>query len=431
MKKLTTQIMMLLALFGMVACDTNDKTELLSESKPIPTPTPKPITISLTTEMEKEIATVDNTTAITIFSKVAKEEVGKKANFMLSPYSFNVAMAMLLNGAKGETKAEIEKALGYTPKLGAVLNEYHQKTKKTFLDADPNTKLGVANSIWYRENEKLKPEFQKNVTNYYDAYIQGVDFTNPSTKDIVNKWCADKTNNLIKEVLDETKGSDIIYLINALYFKGKWADGFKFPESGTFKGDFTLESGKKISVEMMRQDGILKIPYFNNEFFEGISLLYGNSAFSMLVLLPKQEKTVDEMVEELTKTGAFSQQLSSSEIKPVFLSLPKFKVDYDVDLIKTLKALGIQKAFTNNADFRNTFEKNVNFSVFKVKQFTYIDVNEEGTAAGAATVVGGKNGAAPPSDEIYFAVNRPFLFLIRENTTGSILFMGKVGNPNE
>ncbi len=424
MKHFTLHFGLLLMLFGLIACDSTNETKIEKETK-IKTKTQ----VSLNETMEKEIVKADINTAITVFSKVAQTS-SPKPNFMLSPYSFNVAMAMLLNGANGETKTEIETTLGYTSQLGQVLNEYYQKVGQTLIKVDPSTKLETFNSIWHRENYVLNSKFNKTMLDYYDTHIATVNFTDPNTKNIINQWCAEKTHNLIKEVVFKTKKSDVIYLINSLYFKANWAEQFEFQASDTQQNYFSLENGRKVLVEMMVQRP-LKMPYFNNEFFEAVELPYGNGAFSMLVILPKAGLSVTKMSEELAKTGTFAELLNTSKNQKVRLWLPKFKINYRIELRETLELLGITKAFSLKADFSNVFEGNKQFNVDKINQVTYIDVNEKGTAAGAVTVVEGGDGAMPPDDEIEFAADRPFAFAIKEKNTGSILFIGKVGNPNK
>ncbi len=417
MKSLTTQITVLLLLFEMVACDLN------SDDNPIP-PLTEPIKIQLNA-VEKEILNAEKQNAMKIFAKVAEQESNSnapKSNFMISPFSLNMALTMAWNGANGETKEAIETALGFTPGYREALNSYYKKMGESFVKTDPRTDLIIANSFWYRATEKPKPKFENTLKNDYYAYTKGVNFADANTKDLMNDWCNKMTKGIIKKVIEGTSVDDLMYLMNALYFKGTWAD--KFETSDTKQEDFTVANGSKIKVSMMHQK--TKMGYQENDNFSAISLPYGNKAYNMVVLLPKEGNTVEQLAETLAETG----NIPYFENVKVDLYLPKFKFKYNVKLNDILTQMGMGIAFSNAADFSNAFD--IANQISYVKQFTGIEVNEEGTEAAAVTVVGNLTTAVPtPPKEVSFKVDRPFVFLIKENSTGSILFMGKVGNPNE
>ncbi len=420
MKKLTTQITVLLVLLGMVACDLN------SNDNPLP-PLTEPIKIQLNA-IEKEILNAEKQNAMKIFAKVAEKEavsdaaIPQKANFMISPFSLNMALTMAWNGANGETKEAIETALGFTPEYREALNAYYKKMGESFVKTDPRTDLLIANSFWYRAKATPKPNFENTLKKDYYAYTKGVDFADANTKDLMNDWCKKMTKGVIKKVIEETSGDDLMYLMNALYFKGIWAD--KFETSDTKQEDFTVASGSKIKVSMMHQN--TEMGYQENDNFSAISLPYGNKAYSMVVLLPKEGNSVEQLAKTLAENG----NISYFENAKVDLYLPKFKFKYNIKLNDILIQMGMGIAFTNDADFSNAFD--IDNQISYVKQFTGIEVNEEGTEAAAVTVVGNLTTSAPTSPkEVSFNANRPFAFLIKENSTGGILFMGKVGNPNE
>lgn len=415
------KITLLGILFAMNSCDNEG-----GKKQPLP----KPIQIDLSAA-EKKIVAAEKENAMKFFSLVVKDEADAtvaKENFMISPYSLNVALAMTWNGAKGETKAGIEKALGYDASYSTAINSYHKKMANALLKTDPSTKLAIANSIWYKQTATLKSNFQKVTKASYNAHIKGVDFTDSNTKNLMNNWCSDKTNGLIKDVIKEIPKEALIYLMNALYFKGIWAEDVKFKTSDTKQEDFTLENDTKVKVAMMHQKSQMR--YAEDASFQAVSLHYGNGAYSMVVLLPKAGKTVNSLSEELAQSGVFSQKMKQFANATVDLSLPKFKFKYDKKLNKTLKTLGMEKAFLRSADFTDAFET-ANFYVSKVNQFTYVDVNEKGTEAAAVTVVEGMATSVGTVREVTFKADKPFAFFIKENSTGTILFMGKVGNPNK
>lgn len=420
--KTVLKMMSTLLLIATISCNENEK--------PKPIPLKEPIKIELT-EVEKDIVATEKNNAMRFFSLVQKAEATKKekkSNFMLSPYSLNIALSMVWNGAKGETKAGIEKALGYKENYVKAINAYHHKMAESLEKTDPSTKLAIANSIWFKETATLKETFRQANEKWYDAEVKGVNFSQEETKNLINKWCEDKTQGLIKKVIDRTSNDDMIYLINALYFKGIWAGGFEFKTSDTKQQDFTLEDKTKVKVPMMYQKS--EISYLENEMFAAVSLPYGNGAYSMIVILPQLDETLLNMSDLLMKTDVFAKELSKFQRANVELHLPKFKIEYDIELNSILQTMGMTEAFLGSADFTDAFEK-ANFYISKVSQFTAVDVNEKGTEAAAVTVVEGKMNAAEPAKEVVFRADRPFAFLIQENSTGSILFMGKVGNPNE
>lgn len=423
MKKLEIKITVLLvALLGIGACS-------LDSDEPTPPPLTDPIEIKLSS-LEQEILTAEKKNAMQLFAMVAKKEaysdaavaIPKKSNFMISPFSLNMALTMAWNGAKGETKTAIEKALGYKPEYAEALNGYYKKMGESFVKTDHRTDLIIANSCWYKQALTPKANFKNDLEKYYYSYMKGVDFTDSQTKDLMNEWCKQMTRGIIDNAIKGTSADDLMYLMNALYFKGMWAN--KFKTSDTKNEEFTTLSGAKIKVPMMHQK--TEMLYQENIDFSAVSMPYGNGAYSMVVLLPKEENTVEQLAEKLANTPN-ALHLSNAIVN---LSLPKFKFKYDIKLNNILITKGMGIAFSDAADFTNAFD--VSSKISYVKQFTGIEVNEKGSEAAAVTIINGKFAAAPTTPkEVTFKVNKPFAFLIQENTTGSILFMGKVGNPNE
>lgn len=423
-----TRIMMFALFIGLVSCDNDN-----NESKK---PLPEPINIQLS-QVEKQIANSERINAMKLFSLVTEKEgqsiaavaLPQKENFMFSPYSLNIALSMTWNAAKGETKEGIEKALGYEPNYGEAVNAYQKKIATALVKTDPSTKLSIANSIWYRQTAKLKATFEEIGKKWYDAEVNGVDFLDANTKNLMNRWCENKTNGLIKKVIERTSKEDMMYLMNALYFKGVWAEDFEFKKTDTKQEDFTLENSTKVKVPMMYQKSLMN--YTEDEVFSAVSLPYGNGAYSMVILLPKENKTFSEMITHLKQSDVLSDKLNMHKKAEVSLYLPKFKFEYNIVLNDILKTLGMDKAFANDADFSNAFEAE-SLKVSEVKQFTYIEVNEKGTEAAAVTTVGFVGTSAPVvQKEIIFRADKPFAFFIQENSAGAILFMGKVGNPNK
>ncbi len=377
------------------------------------------------TNAEARIAELSADLGTKFFALMMEEhaEDVNKTNFMISPYSLNNALAMLWNGAVGDTKTEIETVMGFDGANGDDLNGYFKKMRDALLDIDPLTKLAIANSIWYNKDATLNNDFKEITEKWHNAEVRGVDFSLPNTKNVMNQWCSDNTNDLINNVIGETSSDDLIYLMNALYFKGEWVKGYKFEESDTRQMEFTLDDGSKTMVPMMNQSKHL----FNieNEVFTGVSLPFGNNAYSMRLYLPKDGVSLYEMAEELATPG-FQTSMGKWEHDAINLFMPKFKIAYNNSLNDVLTKMGMEKTFSGEADYSGAFE-DVLMHISKVEQHTFIEVNEKGAEAAAVTVVKGETSALFKP----VVLNRPFVFQIRENSTGCLLFMGKVGNPAE
>lgn len=327
---------------------------------------------------------------------------------------------MIANGALGNTLSEMTDVLGFSGYSLEEMNNYNKKLVEALLDLDNTTQLGIANSIWIKKGFGVHDDFVSVNKKMYDAQVQELDFASPKAPDIINGWCAGKTNNCIPKVLNEIPETARLYLLNALYFKGIWKNQFK--KSDTAEEAFTNADGSKSTVHMMNLCDE-RFNYAENEYFSMAELPYGNEAFSMVVLLPAEGKSLDECLPQLNdeRWGEWNSSLSSSALN---LKLPRFEMEYDKELIDDMMAMGMQEAFTPSADFSGMADEDLFISL--LQQFTYVKVNEEGTEAAAVTV-GGMDVAAPgPSTVIPFYVDRPFIFLIKEKSTGVILFMGKV-----
>ena len=394
--------------FGIVSC--NDETESSSQLPP----DAKPITL---TDGQAKRVGQDNEFALDLFRRVIN--FSKETNVFISPLSVSIALGMTWNGAAGETKSEMENAL----KMGGMsveeINEYYRIFQTTLPTIDPTTKLTLANSLWYRNGFQVKPDFLKVNIDYFDAYVRELDFSKAWAVDTINQWCAKKTNNLIPSVLDRIPEDAVMYLINAIYFKGIWRH--QFDKKNTSQADFTNEAGKEVKVNMMFQKDTFD--YAEDEKAQYLDMPYGNKAFSMTIILPKNGNTTADLLEYITANqwNRILQNLSMREVEVYF---PRFSSKNKFLLNDPLIDMGMKLAFTDNADFSNIADENLFIS--RVLHNTYIEVTEEGTEAAAVTVVEIGYTSVPMIP--VFQVNKPFLFVIRENSTGVILFIGKMGN---
>ena len=365
----------------------------------------------------------DTRFGLELFSEVVSMDEAPE-NIMISPVSVAVALGMTYNGAEGDTKTAFEETLRFSGYSREEINTIHQALINHILQADPKVIMEIANSIWYRQGFNVLQSFIDTNTLYYNAEVAGLDFGDPAAKDIINNWCAVKTHDKIKDVLDYISPQAVMYLINAIYFNGTWT--YQFDEKDSYTGTFTKEDNSQTDARYMKMQ--TDIAYLSNELFSAVDLPYGNGKFSMSVLLPKPGKTTNDIVEQLSLSN-FTNWTSGFSEKEVIVTLPKFKFGYKELLNKPLIDMGLGIAFNDMADFTD-INPSGNLSISRVIHQSFIDVNEKGTEAAAVTVVEIRYTSVGPEDGVfYFNADHPFVFVIREKTSNAILFIGRVSNP--
>jgi serpin B len=402
-----TRLLLIVALVFSAACsqEGNKIPDVLPDAEPIT------LRAALTPKIDK-----DNSFAFDLFRHVYQSD--KSSNIFISPLSVSMALSMTLNGAVGETREEMEKAMqlaGFSPDE---INEYCKTLREALLKVDPSSEFAIANSIWYRTGLKVEDDFLKTNRESFAAEVNEADFTAPATLKRINKWCADNTNNRIPEILDGIPGDAVMYLINAVYFKAIWR--MKFDKGLTSDRTFKREDGSMQTVSMMRQ--VENFNYSDDEVAAYLRLPYGNGAFDMLVALPHEGKTVDELVDHLGE-GKFNPKASGLSTE-VNLQLPRFKTECKYDLKNVLMEMGMRSAFAD-ADFSG-ITRNAPIRISRVIHKTFVEVDEEGTEAAAVTAVEMELTSAGPRPPVNFIVDKPFVFMIRENSTGVILFIGAI-----
>lgn len=337
-------------------------------------------------------------------------------NYMVSPVSLSFALGMLYNGSEGITKEIMATSLGYDNFSLEELSKVNYEISSILEGGD----LKIANSNWIRKGFDVKENFLNLNKTYYNAEVNIEDFSNPQTVTLINNWVAAKTNNKIKTIVDEIADESVLFLINAIYFKANWSE--KFDEKNTKTLPFYLENNTTKNVSMMFLQSE-KMAYFQNEYFQSVKIPYEGEKYTMTVLVPKTGKNCTSIVDKLTNENWEDWQNSYSNTN-VNLSLPKFKFDYKKVLNNELSKLGLENLFgqPNLSGISNTPLK-----VSQILQKTFIDVNEKGTEAAAVTSIDIRVTSMPLTEEVN--CNKPFLFIISEKQTGSICFMGKVGNP--
>ncbi len=419
MKNLIISSFILLSLLvTLSSCENKD------ELKDLPGKLPDPIKIDLQT-LEASQLKLDQAFAFEFFSNVFSEEKNDKdKNFMVSPFSLSMALAMTWNGSANETKLAIQRTL----KLGGMsdkeVNEYFKKLKESFEKTDPSTKLAIANSIWTNKNVEILPGFVSLNKNYFNSTVEAVDFSDSIVAQRINQWADDNTNGLIKKVIDKTDIDDLMYLLNAIYFKGIWTS--EFDAKNTTKMNFSNDKGNPVKVDMMHQKEHFN--YVSDETLQMVQLPYGNKSFSMMVILPSENKQLADVISNLQNEGYWDKVKSKLQDNEVDLFIPKFKTEYSKRLNDVLISMGMGIAFdSHKADFSRM--SNLRAFISFVDQFTYINTDEVGTEAAAVTVVGVKlTSVQEPPHVITFKADKPFIYVIQENSTGAILFMGTVKN---
>lgn len=348
-----------------------------------------------------------------------------ESNFMISPLSVSMALGMTRNGAANSTLDSMTYALRFEGMDEKDINESYQFIINTFMNLDPKVKLSIANSIWYRNTFVVEQHFIKINQDYFNAQVNALNFTDPEAVNTINNWVSDNTNNLIPEIIESISEDMVMYLINAVYFKGEWK--YQFETENTSPKQFTSSTGTIIEAPAMTQRSTLAL--LVQEDFEILVLPYGQSNFNMSVVLPDEGKLLSDIIPKLTEENWNSWKNAYVDAD-VEIQLPKFKFSYDEKEMKNiLSSMGMSIAFEpGNADFTR-INSNGDLYISEVKHKTYIETNEEGTEAAAVTSVGVAVTSVGNENPHYFIVNRPFIFLITEKSTGTILFVGVVNNP--
>lgn len=397
-------LLMSTALFTTASCD--------SSSDDLETPQP---TICPTEESLVHVVSASTNNAFPLFSEV-DAITDKNENFTISPLSLSEALAIASNGANGETRKQIAEIIGTNGMSKETVNEAFNSLNNYLTDADSKTTFSIANSMWFNEGFEVKPEFLNDKELIGETFHQNLSST--KTMNDFNNWCDTKTNGCIKDILSEPLSEDCEMVIaNALHFKGIWK--YQFDKDRTTELVFTNSDGTKSKVQMMSQKN--KLPIYTGKDFDLVELPYGNDyGFCMDVILPHRDKNLDECMRDFT-LDSFEEAIylkSNMPKRDVIIQMPKMKLECKYSLVEPLKAMGVTDAFSDKADFTGITDRGICIS--EVLQSTYVNVDEEGTEAAAATVV-----ELTDCPEL-FTMDRPFVYIIREKNTGAILFMGKV-----
>ena len=367
-----------------------------------------------------------------------------KGNLFFSPYSISTALAMTHAGARNETESQMTGVLHFpisenqrtdsSPKslpdrqqfasiFGMIIKDLNKRGQKG------GYTLSVANALWGQKDYGFLEDFLELIQANYDGGLNEVDFIKAAetARQTINAWVEKKTKNKIKNLISKGVLDSMTRLVltNAIYFKGNWARQFK--EDRTQDAPFTLADGQKIDVAMMNQKA--DFGYMETDTFQALELPYVDEELSMVILLPKEFDALDEFEKTLTPEN-LPRWLAKIHNREVVVSVPKFKMTSKFGLASVLKSMGMEDAFSSNADFSGINGKRDLF-ISAVIHKAYVEVNEEGTEAAAATGVVMRFTSVGPAPIPVFRADHPFLFLIRDNHSGSILFIGRVANPKD
>jgi serine protease inhibitor len=357
--------------------------------------------------------------AFNLFNTLSKQQPNQ--NIFISPTSVALALSMTYNGVSGETKQEMTKVLELTGMTPQEINAANQALQNSLQKVDPNVQVSIANSLWAKQGFSLKPEFQQTNQEYYKANLTELDFMNPQAPSIINNWVSQKTQGKIDRIVDQISPEQVLFLINAIYFKGNWET--PFDKSQTANKTFSLPDGTSKQHPMMSQAG--SYGYYETDKFQAVSLPYGEEgALAMYIFLPDSNSNLATFLQQLTPEN-WNQwmQILKFRREDGRIEIPRFKMEYEVELNSTLIALGMAGIFDiSKADFSPMTDDNV--AVDSVKHKTFVEVNEEGTEAAAVTSM--EVSFCPP---FQMNVDRPFFCAIQDHTTGTILFMGTIVDP--
>lgn len=342
---------------------------------------------------------------------------------VVSPVSISLVLSMLANGAKDATEQEIIQTLGLESMTLSEMNDFNQRLVTELLAKDNTTTVELANSIWLNKGFTILDNYSNMLEDYYDASIMNLNFAKSSALKEINKWCSKKTNGCIPQILENLDKSHKCVLLNTLYFKGYWQKPFN--PKNTRKEMFFNEDASATETSFMNLTATFD--FVETESFCLAELPYGNTAYSMVVILPIEDTNLNQCLMNLNGES-WRKCMLKKQKKELNLKLPKFKVSYNENINEVLQTMGINKAFSKDANFFNMTKEGI--MINEARQAISFSIDEQGTeaAASSAIVTGASSSGSIEKEAINFYVNRPFLFVLKEKSTDMILFMGKVTN---
>lgn len=374
--------------------------------------------------MDALLVAANNEFGFDLFNQLCAQDNGK--NTFFSPLSVATALAMTYIGAVGDTHLAMKRVLKYGEMNHAEINQSGSALMSKLKSSDPKVELLIANSLWARQGVEFNPLFMDRNRQFFGAEVAALDFSNPQSVKRINGWVSQNTKGKIPAIIEQIENDQVMFLINAVYFKGQWQK--RFEKSLTLNRPFHLATGGTKQTPMMSQSG--NYQYLRGENFQAISLPYGQGGTSLYLFLPDENSSLNDLLKDLSYQK-WQQWMTSFRDSPGDVKIPRFKMDYSRELNNALRALGMGVAFERGkADFSGIREQKDLF-ISQVKHKAVIEMNEEGTEAAAATSVGiSITSVRPVQQRFSFIADRPFLLAIRNQETGAILFTGAIFEPN-
>ena len=369
------------------------------------------------------LVNANNRFGFKLFNQIQTQQ--PEENIVVSPHSIAIALAMVAKATDGTTQEEIVTALELDRLDPTSINPSYLKLIETLENAEPNLQLAIANSLWVDRDITLKPEFIKDLKKFYQAEVNNLDFADSQAQNTINDWVAENTNDKIPQIVDSLSPEDALYLINAVYFKGSWSN--QFDPNATTEAPFYTAPNSSSPHQMMNQTGEYR--YHEDDRFQAVRIPYGEKEeLGMYIFLPQKTSSLETLNQQLNPEN-WQEWLSQMRSQRGNITIPRFKLEYERDLIDVLSALGINSIFdSSGADFSAMTDTPV--AVDTVKHKTYMEVNESGTEAAAVTSIGIRVTSVQQEDIPFeMNVNRPFFFAIRDDIAETILFMGNVVEP--
>lgn len=419
MKKVTMTLAMMAMMMGLASCGTTKNADNSKKNQQDDLVASREDGLMddnylILSDAQRDIIENNNAFALNLFSQMKGFD-----SKVVSPMSVSYLMGMLANGADGQTRQEIMKAIGCEKVSLRDLNEFYQMLITRANYFDKATTINIADYIALNCHYQLKDGFASTMQNYYKAGVESLDFSKASTLKRINRWCSDHTDGMIPKIIEQVDADAVSYIMNAIYFNGTWTD--KFDTRQTKLENFQSYTRDIKKTQMMHRNG--KYQYMDNADFAAVNLPYGNGSYSMTVILPNRGKSIDEVMAGLDAKKVSELRRSMDECV-VDLKLPRFTISQETSLNDIISKLGAPTMFTSGADFSNFASGNL--SISKMLQKAKIEVSEEGTKASAVTMaMVAMTALRPEPRKVEFHANRPFIYMISEHSTGAILFMGQ------
>jgi len=402
-------LLTIFSILGLLACGVTVRNQAMGEKKE--------------NNLNGRLIAATNQFGFDLFNQLQLKDQGK--NIFCSPLSVALALAMTYNGAAGDTKEAMQRTLNIREMDHNELNQSSAALINALKSSDSKVELTIANSLWARQEVKFNQAFLDRNRQFFGAEIASLNFADPNAKTTINDWVSRNTKGKIPTIIDKINPQDVMFLINAIYFKGLWEK--KFEKTLTKDEPFYLPSGAQKQVPMMSQSG--SYLYYQGDKVQVLRLFYGSKSTGIDLVLPEKGSSINELLKGLSH-NRYEQWTGGLRRTPGDIKIPRFKLDYESSLNDPLATLGMGVAFTaGKADFSGMREQK-DLYISEVKHKAIVEVNEEGTEAAAATSVGISTTSAVRTPQRFtFIADRPFLMMIRDQRTNAILFMGVVTEP--